>query len=133
MIAGATAEHFLSCGSGGQWLKKELLQSNIKSHFGGGASGSGGSSSGGGSSSASTTPSSNQLGKRDSHMSITMDPGLALREASLPPDSKKRKTDLTLEEAATESPVCRQQQLLHSRAIQPYCPTSCAVTGRFST
>ena len=149
MITGATAEHFLSCGSGGQWLKKELLQSNIKSHFGG-ASGSGGSSSGGGSSSASTTPSSNQLGKRDSHMSITMDPGLALREASLPPDSKKRKTDLTLEEAATESPVCRQQQLkdsnsneeqifkrakgditrtkaalkdlLRSRAIQPYLP-----------
>jgi hypothetical protein len=41
VIAGATAEHFLSCGSGGQWLKKELLQSNIKSHFGGGASGTG--------------------------------------------------------------------------------------------
>jgi hypothetical protein len=85
-------------------------------------------------------------------MSITMDPGLALREASLPPGSKKRKTCLALEEAATESPVCRQQQLkdsnsneeqiikraqgdisrtkaalkdlLHSRAIQPYLPSS---------
>ena len=130
------------------------MQSGISGFFSGGGScgggGSGGSSSGGGSSSAYTTPSSNQLGKRDSHMSITMDPGLALREASLPPGSKKRKTCLALEEAATESPVCRQQQLkdsnsneeqifkrakgdisrtkaalkdlLHSKAIQPYLP-----------